>query len=56
MKAKLFELDMPDSRVREITLQNDEFLIGRGDDCDLCIRDPEVSRHHVLIRQRTTKS
>jgi len=52
MKQKLLEVGAADGRVREIMLSGDDFLVGRGDDCDLCLHDPEVSRHHCLIRVR----
>lgn len=52
MKQKLLEVGAVDGRVREVLLSGDEFLVGRGDDCDLCLRDPEISRHHCLIRMR----
>ena len=52
MKRKLMEIGTSDGRVREIPLTGDEFLIGRGEDCDLCLHDPEISRHHSLIRTR----
>ncbi|MEI7685535.1 MAG: FHA domain-containing protein [Planctomycetota bacterium] len=52
MKQKLLEVSAADGRVREIPLTGDEFLIGRGDDCDLCVHDPQMSRHHCLIRAR----
>jgi pSer/pThr/pTyr-binding forkhead associated (FHA) protein len=52
MKQKLLEVGAADGRVREISLSGEEFLIGRGDDCDLCLHDPAISRHHCLIRMR----
>lgn len=52
LKQKLLEVGTADGRVREIALAGDEFLIGRGEDCDLPLHDPEVSRHHCLIRVR----
>jgi pSer/pThr/pTyr-binding forkhead associated (FHA) protein len=52
MKSKLLEVGAVDGRVREIPLSGDELLLGRGEDCDLCLRDPEISRHHCLIRTR----
>lgn len=52
MKQKLLEVGAADGRVREILLTGDDFLIGRGEDCDLCLRDPEISRHHCLVRLR----
>jgi DNA-binding response OmpR family regulator len=33
------------------TLEGDEFLIGRGADCDLIIPDRQVSRHHAVVRR-----
>lgn len=52
MKPKLLETGAADGRVREIPLVGEEFLIGRGEDCDLCLHDPEISRHHCLLRFR----
>lgn len=52
MKAKLIDLGANGTPVREIPLVGEDFLIGRGDDCDLCLYDPGVSRHHCLIRMR----
>src|SRR5262249_45495729 len=37
---------------REIPITKDEFLIGRGTDCDLRLPDGAISRHHCLIRVR----
>ena len=31
------------------TVKSDEFLIGRGSDCDLVLPERQVSRHHVKI-------
>ena len=55
MKAKLIDLGAIGGLAREIAL-TDEFLLGRGEDCDLTLRDPEVSRHHCLIRIRPAES
>jgi pSer/pThr/pTyr-binding forkhead associated (FHA) protein len=52
MKPKLIDLGAAGGLAREISLTNDEFLLGRGEDCDLAVRDPEVSRHHCMIRVR----
>ena len=30
-------------------LEKDEFLIGRGEECDLVIAERQVSRHHARI-------
>lgn len=52
MKAKLIDLGTGGTPVRDILLSGEDFLIGRGDDCDLPLYDPGVSRHHCLIRMR----
>ena len=52
MKPKLLDANSPDGKLREIPLIGDEFLIGRGEDCNLCIYELEVSRHHCIIRFR----
>jgi pSer/pThr/pTyr-binding forkhead associated (FHA) protein len=31
------------------TINNDEFIIGRGSDCDIVLPERQVSRHHVKI-------
>lgn len=31
------------------TIESDEFLIGRGSDCDIVLPERQVSRHHVQI-------
>ena len=54
MKAKL--IDLSGGHARELLVTNDEFLIGRGEDCDLAIHDVEVSRHHCTIRLRPTEA
>jgi pSer/pThr/pTyr-binding forkhead associated (FHA) protein len=50
MKAKLIERGDRSDQTREIPLNQAEFLIGRGADCDLRLRVSSVSRHHCLIR------
>ncbi len=35
-------------------LDKDEFLIGRGPDCDLVVAERQVSRHHARIRRTPT--
>jgi len=37
-------------RKREIIIQGQEFLIGRGTDCDLRLAVSAISRHHCLLR------
>lgn len=50
MKIRLIERGADNQPVREIPLTQEEFLIGRGTDCDLRLPDAEISRHHCLIR------
>jgi pSer/pThr/pTyr-binding forkhead associated (FHA) protein len=52
MTPKLIEPAVGMERTREITVPKEEFLIGRGSDCDLRVNDEDVSRHHCLIRVR----
>ena len=52
MKPKLIEPAEGVERTREVTIPKEEFLIGRGPDCDLRVNDGDVSRHHCLIRIR----
>jgi pSer/pThr/pTyr-binding forkhead associated (FHA) protein len=52
MTPKLIEPGDQAHQTREIPIHSKEFLIGRGTDCDLRLRDPNVSRHHCLIRIR----
>ncbi|WP_420627520.1 FHA domain-containing protein [Candidatus Leptofilum sp.] len=33
------------------TIENDDFLIGRGSDCHIVLPERQVSRHHVRITQ-----
>jgi pSer/pThr/pTyr-binding forkhead associated (FHA) protein len=50
MKAKLIERGDRPEQTREIPMSQDEFLIGRGADCDLRLRISSISRHHCMIR------
>jgi hypothetical protein len=34
---------------RDFPLGEGRFLVGRSDDCDLCVEDPLASRHHAAI-------
>src|ERR1700722_4645594 len=52
MTAKLLELEAVGGQRREIAVTKEEFLIGRGADCDLRLRVSAVSRHHCLRRVR----
>ena len=50
MVAKLIEPGAGEDRTREIPLTGEEFLIGRGADCDLRLSVSAISRHHCMIR------
>jgi pSer/pThr/pTyr-binding forkhead associated (FHA) protein len=52
MTPKLIEPAVGTERAREITIAKEEFLIGRGVDCDLRVNDEDISRHHCLLRVR----
>lgn len=52
MNAKLIEPGSELEPATEYPLKGEEFLIGRGNDCDLRVRDSDVSRHHCMIRNR----
>jgi pSer/pThr/pTyr-binding forkhead associated (FHA) protein len=52
MTPKLIELSVGTERTREISVPKEEFLIGRGPDCDLRVNDEDISRHHCLLRVR----
>ncbi len=52
MLARLIEPGEGAEQRREIPLKEEEFLIGRGTDCDLRLPLSDVSRHHCLIRIR----
>jgi pSer/pThr/pTyr-binding forkhead associated (FHA) protein len=52
MSPKLIEPGSGTERTREIAIGNEEFLIGRGTDCDLRLREEDISRHHCLIHVR----
>jgi pSer/pThr/pTyr-binding forkhead associated (FHA) protein len=54
MKAKL--IDMCGGQAREILIHSEEFLLGRGEDCDLAVHDAEVSRHHCILRFRGSEA
>jgi len=52
MTPKLIEPAAGTERTREISIPKEDFLIGRGIDCDLRVNDEDVSRHHCMIRLR----
>jgi len=41
----------PDSKTQTIPL-GDQVTIGREADNDICLKDPEVSRHHAIIQRQ----
>ncbi len=51
MSARLIEMGNAPEERREILIGTDEFLIGRGLDCDLRLNESAVSRHHCLLRR-----
>jgi pSer/pThr/pTyr-binding forkhead associated (FHA) protein len=52
MPVKLIEPGPHAGEKRTILVTKDEFLIGRGADCDLRIKASAISRHHCLLRVR----
>jgi pSer/pThr/pTyr-binding forkhead associated (FHA) protein len=52
MIGKLLERTAAGEPRREIAITKEEFLIGRGSDCDLRLGVSAVSRHHCLLRIR----
>lgn len=49
-RVRLIERGSTAGQTREIVLTEPEFLIGRGADCDLRLRESAVSRHHCTVR------
>jgi pSer/pThr/pTyr-binding forkhead associated (FHA) protein len=50
MRVRLIERGSTPGQTREVAINQAEFLIGRGADCDLRLRESEISRHHCTIR------
>ena len=50
MKVRLIERASAPERTREIAVNQENFLIGRGHDCDLRLNETTISRHHCIIR------
>jgi pSer/pThr/pTyr-binding forkhead associated (FHA) protein len=55
MPVKLLEQADASEQRREIAITKEEFLIGRGADCDLRLAVKAVSRHHCLLRTRSNE-
>jgi pSer/pThr/pTyr-binding forkhead associated (FHA) protein len=56
MTPKLIEPAVGLGRTREVSIAKEEFLVGRGPDCDLRVNDEDISRHHCLIRVRSQEA
>jgi pSer/pThr/pTyr-binding forkhead associated (FHA) protein len=52
MTPKLIEPAVGTERTREIPITKEEYLFGRGSDCDHRLNDEDISRHHCLLRVR----
>src|SRR5262245_22726835 len=52
MTPRLLEPGKEGEHVREVCIYAEEFLVGRGADCNLRLQDSATSRHHCLIRVR----
>lgn len=52
MPMHLIEMGEQPDNVREILIAKEEFVIGRGIDCDLQINEAAISRHHCMLRGR----
>jgi pSer/pThr/pTyr-binding forkhead associated (FHA) protein len=50
LQVRLLERGDSPEQTREIPINQPEFLIGRGADCDLRLRATAISRHHCLLR------
>lgn len=50
MKCELVISKGPDAEQRFVLVTGQEFLLGRGDDCNVRLSDPSVSRHQCRIR------
>ena len=47
---RLIERGSTTGQTRDIPITEAEFLIGRGADCNLRLRETAVSRHHCTVR------
>ncbi len=56
MKVRLVERFSREEQLREWLVQQEEFLIGRGRDCDLRLADSTISRHHCIVRPGTAEA
>ena len=56
LRARLIECNEKGEQTSEIALSQQEFLIGRGIDCDLRLKSTDISRHHCIIRLTADKA
>ena len=52
MTLRLVEVVETPEAAHEVLVNTEEFLIGRGRDCNLQINEAEISRHHCMLRGR----
>jgi len=45
----LLHITQLDGKTKDFTLKDGEIILGRGQDCDIVLPDPIVSRHHAKI-------
>src|SRR5216684_2233313 len=50
LQPQLIELGDSAEQTRLIAINQPQFLIGRGTDCDLRLLGTDISRHHCLLR------
>jgi pSer/pThr/pTyr-binding forkhead associated (FHA) protein len=50
LSIRLIERGDSAEQTREVPILQSDFLIGRGEDCDLRLRVSSVSRHHCILR------
>lgn len=43
------KLTISEGGARTVVVDSPEFLIGRGEDCDLNLQNPMISRHHCAL-------
>ncbi|MBV9123324.1 MAG: FHA domain-containing protein [Planctomycetes bacterium] len=53
MKVRLIERCPGSEQTQELVITQQDFLIGRGPDCDLRLHDHTTSRHHCIIHAGT---
>ncbi|HEV3258922.1 MAG TPA: FHA domain-containing protein [Gemmataceae bacterium] len=56
LKFRLIEPGDGGKPAREIVLNQTDFLIGRGTDCDLRLNESTISRHHCILHQTAAEA